>query len=101
MRLTLSPTLFPLWNDPTDPISLFRQKLVNRYISRSKDDGITTIDINISLSGNNIQSSISDSYSAELEIDSQREVQELTEMYVKAVATVFSKEPSGDTQTEG
>lgn len=101
MRLTLSSTLFPLWNDHTDPISLFRRHLADTYMWKPRDDGHSKIDINISLYGSSIQNLISDSYSAELTTESQKEVQQLTEMYVKAVAEVFGKGSPGSTQMKG
>jgi len=100
MRQSLSNIAFPLWNDPIDPISLFRKHLVDTYMWKPKGDGNTTIDINITLSGPNTQTSTSVSFSAELPTESVKEVQQLTEMYVKAVEAVFGKDSPGNTQTK-
>lgn len=99
MKRTLSITPFPLWNDPIDLISSFKQRVENIYTLRSKDDGTSRIDINISFYGSNTQSLTSDSYSGELTIDSQKEVELLTKMYVEAVAAVFSRDTDGSTET--
>jgi len=98
MRLTRYNILSPRWSDPIDPISSFIDHLENRYLSKSKDDGHTKISISITISGPNTHTSISDSYSAELPTDLEKEVNELTEMYVKAMAMVFSKDTSGSTE---
>lgn len=100
MRLTRSTMLYPVWNDPIDQISSFLSNLENRYLSKQKDDGHTKISISIILSGPNIQNSISDSYSAELTIDSQKEASELIDLFAKGMDTVFSKGTSGPTETK-
>jgi len=99
MRLTRYSTLSPLWPELTHPILSFPQELMDRYLSRQKDDGSTTIDLNICLSNSNTQSTTSDSYSAILSPESVKEVQQLTQTYVAAVAKVFGKELPGDSQT--
>jgi len=66
-----------------------------------RDDGLTTIDINTYLSGPKVQTSTSDSFSATLNRESVKEVQLLTEMYVKAVEEVFSKVSPGSTGIKG
>jgi hypothetical protein len=64
-----------------------------------KESGLTTIDINISLSSGNTQSLTSDSFSKELETKSVKDLQHLIETFVKDVVEVFSKESSGNTAT--
>lgn len=99
MRLQLFPSLSPVWPGRIDPILSFKQHLADLSSWKQKEDGSTTIAINISLLNNNTQTLTSDSYSAELTQDSVKEVQLLTEMYVKAVAEVFGKGLPGSTQT--
>ena len=53
------------------------------------------IDINISLSDNNIQSSMSASFSNDLDKKSREALQPLIETFVKDVAEVFSKGTPG------
>ncbi len=100
MRLSRYNTLFPVWNDPTRLISSYIQELESRYLLKPKDDGTSTIDINISFSGNSDQISISDSYSNELTTEQEKEVVKLIEMFSKAVDMVFSKGTSGNTETK-
>lgn len=91
MRLTRFSTLSPLWPELTHPILSFPQDLLDRYLSKQKDDGSTTIDLNISLSNSNTQNTTLDSYSAILSPSSVKEVQRLTENYAQALAEVFGK----------
>jgi hypothetical protein len=88
---------FPNPFTPMSQISSFLQHLENKYSLKSKDSGVTKIDISISWSDDNTQSSISDSFSASSETVSLEEVEQLTEMYVLAMEEAFSKESSGNT----
>jgi hypothetical protein len=69
-----------------------RQDRENTSILKPKDSGPTKIDINISLSNNNIQKSISDSYSKELPPALIEDLEYLIATFVKDVAGVYGQE---------
>lgn len=67
---------------------------------RPRESGTTKIDINICLYDDNTQSTTSVSYSSEQDRELGKEVQRLTETYVKDVEEAFSKGSPGNTETK-
>ena len=100
MSLSRLNIQYPLWYTNINPISSFLDHLENRFLSNAKDSGQTRIDINIDLYSNNTQNSTSDSFSATLGTESVKEVQLLTELYVRAVEEVFGRTSEDSTQTK-
>lgn len=86
------------WNVDIFPTSLFNE-MPDLSLWNPKESGTTQIDINISLFGNNTQSTTSVSYSSEQDSELEKEARQLTETYVKAVEEVFSKASHGSTPT--
>lgn len=99
MRRRPYDTQFLPWNDPIDLILSYVGKTEAPSILKPKDSGISRIGINTSLFYNNTQNSTSDSFSAILSPASVKEVQQLTETYVQALAEVFGKASNDPSQT--
>lgn len=87
------------WNIDISPISLFPDLMADTSMWRPRESGTTRIDINISLSSNNTQSTTSVSYSSEQSSGLEKEARQLTETYVKAMEEVFSKASLGSIPT--
>ena len=76
----------------TYPISSFEQEVANSLSLSQKVSGLTTIDLNISLSSNNSQKLISGSYSKELRIKSLKDLNSLIATFVMDMEGVSSLE---------
>lgn len=97
LKTDLYFSLFPQLTDPISPISFLEPRWESTYTLKPKDDGKTTIDINIFLSDNNIQNSTSVSYSKELPTESVRALQQLIKTFVRGVEEVYGKDANGST----
>lgn len=91
LKMDLFDSLFPKLKEPTFQILSFEDLMEPPQSSKPKDDGRTTIDINISLSKGNTHTSIFDSFSATLSPESEKALLQLTQTYAKDVAEVFGK----------
>ncbi len=84
----------------THLISPSEREAVNELLSKPRESGTTKIDINISLSNNNIQQKTSVSFSKEQDVELEKVLKQLTEMYVTGVQEGFSKMSPGSTETK-
>lgn len=91
LKKDLFHSLFPKFSEPTFQTLSFDDLTEVVSSLKPKDDGKTTIDINIILSKGNTHTSIFDSFSATLSPESEKALLLLTQTYAKDVAEVFGK----------
>lgn len=98
--MTNYATQYQPWDMFTHLISASEREAVNESLLKPRGSGTTKIDINISLSNNNIQQKTSVSFSREQDVELEKVLKQLTEMYVTGVQEGFSKGLPGSTETK-
>lgn len=77
---------------PTCQTSTLPQEVEKQSLSSPKESGIMTIELSISCSDNNTLNSTSDSYSLELDLESQRDLARYTKTCVKDAVEEYLEE---------